>query len=117
MPEFELLLGQTIEGAYLEMQPVVEATTVDPVKANPELATCYLTDYSVQQAESMVDEWRQLGERLLVKYYDGYIKNDKSRPQVEGYPETWLLNTLKERSDQFCVPVKKEAIPKSELVD
>jgi len=106
-----------IEDKHLTLQPVIEATAVDLLKSNPELAREYLTDYSVQQAEAMVERWRKLGQDLIVKYNDGYVKDEKGQPQGKGYPEGWLRQVIRARPDQFHLPEKNAAIPESELVD
>jgi len=66
----------------------------------------YLTDYSIRHAETVVDRWRELGEHLLTKYNDGYVKDDGGRPQERGYPESWLRKVLELRPDQFKLPDK-----------
>ena len=65
----------------------------------------------------IVNRWRELGEYLVVKYNDGYIKNDKGRPEDKGYPEDWLKELVKSRPDRFKLPPKKEGIPESRLID
>ena len=70
-------------------------------KKDPELLRRYLTDYSVSHAEQVVDRWRQLGEFLVTKYNDGYVKNEKGRPEEVGYPEPWLRDVLRLRPGQF----------------
>lgn len=108
---------QTIEGKYLELQPVIEATAGELLKQNRALAIDYLTDYSVRQAEALVVKWRRLGEHLMVKYNDGYVLDENGRPQGVGYPETWLRQVLEARPEQFMLPIKEEVKPESELVD
>ncbi|MFO7652741.1 MAG: C69 family dipeptidase [Candidatus Krumholzibacteriia bacterium] len=93
-----------LEGHFLALQPAVEQTAVALAKTDPELLRRYLTDYSVQQAELTVDRWRALGKHLITKYNDGYVKDDRGRPQEVGYPETWLRDVLKVRPDQFRLP-------------
>jgi dipeptidase len=99
-----------IEGTFLTLQPVVEKTAVDLAVSNPELLTRYLTDYSVTQAEKVVMRWKELGEYLIVKYNDGYVKDEKGEPQEKGYPETWLREVLKSRPDQFRLPQEKKTL-------
>ena len=53
-------------------------------------------------------KWKQLGEDLLTKYNDGYVKDEKGRPRSVGYPEDWLRDVLKVRGDQFRLPVWEE---------
>jgi len=79
-----------LEGGFLDLQPAVEKTAVELAATDPDLMRRYLTDYSVQHAEAVVDRWRELGEYLLTKYNDGYVKDENGRPREEGYPEAWL---------------------------
>lgn len=106
-----------LEGNFLALQPAVEQTAVALAKTNPELMTRYLTDYCVSHAELVVKRWRELGEHLLTKYNDGYIKDENGRPQEVGYSQAWLRKVLKERPDQFHLPEKSPDVPESKLVD
>lgn len=90
-----------LEGNYIALQPVIEKVAAELAKSNPELMSRFLTDYSVSHAEEVVRRWRQLGEDLLTKYNDGYVKDEKGRPQGVGYPRGWLRNVLKARPNQF----------------
>ena len=93
-----------LEGDLLALQPAVDRTAAELAKSDPELMTRYLTDYSVHHAEAVVDRWRELGEHLLTKYNDGYVKDGNNRPQEKGYPEQWLRSVLEQRPDQFKLP-------------
>jgi dipeptidase len=92
-----------LEQNALDMQPAVEKTAVDLYKKDPALMTDYLTGYSVGRAERVVNRWRELGEHLLTRYNDGYVKNEKGQPEEKGYPEEWLRNVLELRPDQFKI--------------
>ncbi|KPL00446.1 MAG: hypothetical protein AMJ91_04745 [candidate division Zixibacteria bacterium SM23_73_3] len=116
LPEI-LSVQSDIEETFLALQPFVEKTAVDISKSDTELITHYLTDYSVTQAELVVSRWRELGEYLITKYNDGYVKDENGRPQEKAYPETWLREVVKSRPDQFRLPEKKEEIPESKLMD
>jgi len=98
---------QELEGNFFALQPAVEKTAAALSKTNPELMHEFLTDYSVSHAEQVVRRWKRLGEELLVKYNDGYVKDDKGRPRGVGYPEPWLHDVLKLRGDHFKLPVWK----------
>lgn len=107
-----------IENNFITMQPLIEKTALDIYKHNPELLTAYLTDYSVSHAEDVVVKWRELGEYLLTKYNDGYVKDEQGEPQQAGYPQSWLETVLRERPEQFKLPVKQDpAVPESDLID
>jgi dipeptidase len=116
LPEIQAV-QKDIEGNFIKLQPEVEKVAVELSKTDPELMTRYLTDYSVTQGEMVVKRWRELGEYLITKYNDGYVKDENNRPQEKGYPETWLREVLKTRPDQFRLPVKEEEISESKLID
>jgi len=90
-----------LEQAFFDLQPVVEKTALELHAKDPELAKRYLTDYSVSHAERTVDRWRELGEALIAKYNDGYVRDENGRPQEKGYPESWLREVLRARPGQF----------------
>ena len=94
-----------LEGTFLALQPAVERTAIGMAESNPELMTRYLTDYSASHGELVVRRWRELGEHMLKKYNDGYVKDEKGDPQEKGYPESWLEKVLRSRPDQFRLPV------------
>jgi dipeptidase len=106
-----------IESTFIALQPAVEKTAVDLHGTDPKLMTRYLTDYSVMHGEMVLAKWRALGEHLLTKYNDGYVKDENGRPKEQGYPETWLKRVLNERPGQFRLPDKKQETPESKLVD
>ena len=79
-------------------------TAVELARTDPDLMARYLTDYSVQHAEAVVDRWRDLGEYLLTTYNDGYVKDENSRPQEKGYPDAWLRAVLDAHPDKYRLP-------------
>ncbi len=95
---------QDLEGYLRALQPAVEATAARLHEDDPALAVRYLTAHSVTQAEDVVRRWRALGEHLLTRYNDGYVKDEDGRPQETGYPEAWLRHVVKERPEQFLLP-------------
>lgn len=93
-----------LEGAFLALQPTVEKTAVALAESDPAQLTKYLTDYSVTHAEDVVKRWKQLGEFLICKYNDGYVKDENGRPRDKSYPESWLSEVIKARPEQFTLP-------------
>ncbi len=108
---------QELEGTMLALQPAVEKTAAELWKTDRDLMRRYLTDYCVSHGEMVVDRWRELGEHLLTKYNDGYVKDERGRPREEGYPESWIRRVLRERPDQFRLKEKPADVPESKLVD
>jgi dipeptidase len=103
------------EGELLALQPAVERTAAELAASDSALMTRYLTDYSVHHAEAVVSRWRQLGEDLLTKYNDGYVKDENGRPQEVGYPEAWLRDVLQLRPDRFRLPAQPADSLQTEL--
>jgi dipeptidase len=99
-----------LEGDFLDLQPVIEKSAVEILDKNPELAVQFLTNYSVSQGEMVVKRWIELGEFLICKYNDGYVKDENGRPRSLGYPPEWLKIVLELKPDQFKLPTwgKKE---------
>jgi dipeptidase len=100
VPEIQAVQTE-LEGKCFELQPGVEKTAVELGKNDQVRMIKYLTDYSVSNAEMVVTRWKDLGEHLITKYNDGYVKNDKGRAEEKGYPEDWLREVIKSRPDQF----------------
>ncbi|MCK4814396.1 C69 family dipeptidase, partial [bacterium] len=94
-----------LEGQFISLQPIIEKTAIDLYKKDPELLVQYLTNYSVTNGEMVVKRWIELGEFLLTKYNDGYVKNERGRPRGVGYPSEWLREVLKSKPEQFKLPV------------
>ena len=65
--------------------------------------TRYLTDYSVTHGEMVIKSWRELGEYLIWKYNNGFIKNEEGSGESKGYPEDWLREVVKNRPAQFLL--------------
>ncbi len=93
-----------LEDQFIALQPVIEKTALELYRNNPDLLDEYLTNYSVGQGEMVVKRWIELGEFLLTKYNDGYVKDENGRPRGEGYPSAWLREVLKSKPEQFKLP-------------
>jgi len=84
-----------IEDLEFELQPAVETTALTLVKKNPQLVEKFLTNYCVANGELNIKKWWRLADHLVTKYNDGYIQNEKGRPQEIGYPGKWLEREIK----------------------
>ncbi len=106
-----------IEGSFLSLQPSFEKTAVELSKKDPELLTRYLTNYSMTQGEMVVERWKRLGEYLITKYNDGYVQNEKGRPEEMGYPDPWFRQVIETRPGQFKLETWGDAESQEELLD
>ena len=93
-----------LEAQFISLQPMIEKTALELNKTDPKLLADYLTNYSVMQGEQMVKRWIELGEYLITKYNDGYVKDERGRPRGVGYPSEWLKEVLKSKPEQFKLP-------------
>jgi len=103
MPEVAAV-QQEMEDAIFAMQPAVESTAMQLYEQNPELAKKYLTTYCVSTGEGLVERWRELGESILTKHNDGYVREPQVESEGVEYPEAWLRRILAENPDQFKLP-------------
>lgn len=97
-----------LEETAIASQPAVEMAALDLCKSNPELMTRYLTNYCYSHSESVIREWIDLGEALITKYNDGYVKDENGRAQGVGYSELWLQEVIRSRPEQFKLEQWKE---------
>jgi dipeptidase len=75
-----------IEGKEFAYQPAIEKAAVTLYNQSPELAKQFLTDYAVNNANSVVREWKEFTEVMFSKYIDGYVNGESV-----GYPDKWLM--------------------------
>jgi len=97
-----------IEDLTFQLQPAIETTAFQLIKKNPQLVKKYLTNYCVGNAEINIKKWWRLADFLVAKYNDGYIKNEKGRPQEIGYPETWLKREVKADPQKKALTEERE---------
>ena len=93
-----------LESTLMTLQPAVERAAVALHAQDPDLAARYLTDHSLQQTENVVRRWRELGEDLLTRYNDGYVKDADGRPQEVGYPASWYRHVVDQQPQRFLLP-------------
>jgi len=90
-----------LESGFLDLQPAVEKTALELYERDPQLATKYLTSYSVEAGEKVMRRWRQLAFDLFTKYNDGYVRSEEGQAQEVGYPDSWRKTVLQLRPEQF----------------
>lgn len=77
------------ENTFFNLQASVEARAETLYKENPAACREYLTRYSNETAQRVVNDWWALADYLIVKYNDGYVNVPGGR-RGAGYPKDWL---------------------------
>lgn len=77
------------ENSFFYLQPAVEARAKTLYEDNPSACREYLTRYSNETAQRVVNDWWALANYLIAKYNDGYI-NVPGRRSTASYPKEWL---------------------------
>ncbi len=78
---------RAIEDLFLQQQDSIESEALGMRKED---RINYLTKYSSSMGKLVHSRWVELGDRLITKYNDGYIKDDNNRIETVGYPKRWL---------------------------
>lgn len=78
--------------AQIETQLIIQQTAVEQASMmfKPEERIEFLNNYTNMAGNKVFLEWKQLGNFLLVKYNDGYVKDKDGKIHEKGYPDTWL---------------------------
>lgn len=98
---------------------LVAATDKEALAMSEADARRHLSAFSHRAAQSMLDEWMQLAQKLIVKYNDmaikkvdengNYLKTPGGNQQPvnrPGYPERFRKLLIRETGDRFLVPQK-----------
>jgi dipeptidase len=100
-----------VEQARLENRSIVMSAAIDKAalelsRTDKKLMADYLTDFSVGNADYVVNSWRQLSYNVFSKFNDRYIRDeDGVRPHVKGvgYPLEFRKRAVEERPGHFDV--------------
>ena len=63
----------------------------------------FLTNYSAQAGEKVHRAWVKLGNHLVTKYNDGYVKDSSNRIRTKGYSEEWLKFVVEDEGERFIL--------------
>lgn len=109
-----------LESKFATYAPAIDMAALKLWETNPNAANEFLTDYSVNMANSTVQRWQELSNWLLVKYIDGNIKKEKDgkfiqnpwgypvSPSQPGYPDSWKKSVIENTGDKLLVPENKK---------
>ena len=108
----------SLDASYDKLQAQIE---VKAQSLEGDARVKYLTDYSCQKGDEMIERWRQLAYFLIVKYNDmvekptdanGTFKRSKygkgARVVRPGYPKEYAREILKQTGDKLIVPKEEK---------
>ncbi|MBQ8099431.1 MAG: C69 family dipeptidase [Bacteroidaceae bacterium] len=125
-PRYSLMFGDVkkvrdeLEQSYFAKQQEVEAKAQELLSGNRKQGVDYLTQYSIETANNMMERWIKLGEFLIVKYNDMVVKPEKDgrflrtpeglgeKVKSPGYPDETKERIVKETGNKYQVPEKKD---------
>ena len=113
-------MRDSLENSYLAQQAQVEKRAAELYSSDASKAIKYLNDYSNEQAQSMLKNWKELATFLIVKYNDMAVKPTAGRSfkrnkeglgaktKRPGYPDSFARKLVKETGDWYAVPEEKK---------
>jgi len=119
-PFYNLMIGdiqkvqQELENRAHSMVGAIDKAALALHQASPQFLAEYLTDFSVNFAETAVGRWRELAHDLFVKYNDGYIRgieSVKQWPEGVGYPEDFRRRAVEAKPGYYDVRWRKPGEP------
>jgi hypothetical protein len=67
-----------LENGYLIVQPQIEQRAKELLQTGRKQAVEFLTSYSIGVAQNAFNEWKSLGEYVIVKYKDGVVMKEEN---------------------------------------
>ncbi|MHC1704310.1 MAG: dipeptidase [Tenuifilaceae bacterium] len=106
-----------LETRFISNTPIVDNTAKELYQSDPEKAVQFLTDYSVNTGNYVVNRWEKLFEFLLIKFMDGNVKQEENgkfkyneynlcpaRVKNPEYPDWWKKNVIESTGDKLLMP-------------
>lgn len=90
-------IQDSMENKYVKMQSQIEEQALALMKKDKNQGIEFLTNYTCKETDILMEEWKKLGEFLITKYNDGYIKNKEGKPIEAGYPVNYFEDVFKYR--------------------
>lgn len=109
---------QKLEGLFANNQTAIEERAKQLFDTDRDSAKKYLTDYTEAMADVAIDNWKKLGEFLIVKFNDGLIlKTDGMEFEVNEYgklapfvrveyTKDYLRQVIKTTGDRYKIPAE-----------
>jgi dipeptidase len=89
-----------LENLFVEQQAVIEKDALSLEGAD---RIALLTNYSNRMGELVHEKWVELGDALVTKYNDGYVKDSAGRVRAKGYPMEWLEQIVEQEPEKYRI--------------
>ncbi|WP_338238054.1 dipeptidase [Persicobacter diffluens] len=112
-------LQSELEGKYIKTVPAIDKAAEELMKIDTQMAIDFVTDFSVNNADKMVQRWKELDNYLLVKYMDGNIKVEENgkfkynpsglmpvSPITKPYSEEYRKKIVEDTRDHLKYPAQ-----------
>jgi dipeptidase len=90
-----------LESGFIQKQDSIE-NIAKALSGQERIA--FLTKYSASTCEEVCHEWKELGNLLVTKYNDGYIKDENGDVHEKGYPDAWKGVIIKNEASHHRIP-------------
>mgnify|MGYP003498956490 CR=1 FL=1 len=111
--------GKIRKTKIYEKSKEIETEALAVIKSSPKYATRILTDFTCTSAEDALAEWKAFGEKVIVKYNDLVVKEEKNGKVMRGktglagkitrpgYPQEYLKRVVEQTGDKYLIPQSK----------
>lgn len=118
MPDVQKAQSE-LEGKFAKYTPAVDAAALKLWESDSTLAREFITDYSCNTGDYVIQRWKELGDFLMVKFLDGNVKQEKDgeflrnpwgypkSPSFPGYPDEWKKEVIENTGDKLLYPLGK----------
>ena len=109
----------SLETKFFEQSREVEAEALAVIGSSPKYAVKLLTDFTCASAQEALAQWKAFGEKVIVKYNDFVIKDEKNgkvlrgktglagRMTRPGYPAEYCEEIVRQTGDKYLMPESK----------
>ncbi len=93
-------IQQEMETRFMDQQQAIEQLALSMEKSE---RIAFLDQYSNEMGQLLHLKWVALGDYLVTKYNDGYVKDTNNHIQSIGYPDKWLEFIIREEGEKYRI--------------
>jgi len=108
-------LQQKLEERYTQYTSMIDQKAQELYKDDKSEAVEFVSEFSVENANALVHQWKRFYRFLFMKFMDGNVKTTEGRDfktngtgvvklKQPGYSEDWYRQLIEETGDKFKMP-------------